>query len=57
MKGWMYRRAVDLKNLGERISPRCIGCFIRNIGLAIRDWVLGHSTADEFMVTPRRGRR
>jgi hypothetical protein len=56
MKGWIYRRAVNLKDFGERIRPRCIGDIIRDIGLAIRDWVLTHSTVDEFMVTPHRDR-
>jgi hypothetical protein len=56
MKGWIYRRAVGLKDLGERIRPRRIGGVVRDIGLAVRDWVLGHSTAGEFMGTSRRGR-
>jgi hypothetical protein len=56
MKGWIYRRAVNLKDFGERIRPRCIGDIIRNIGLAARNWVLTHTTVDEFMVTPHKGR-
>jgi hypothetical protein len=41
MKGWIYRRAVGLKDFGERTRPLFIGRFIRDIGLAIRDWILG----------------
>jgi hypothetical protein len=40
MKGRIYCRAVDIKNFGERIQPRFIGCVIRDIGLALRDWIL-----------------
>jgi hypothetical protein len=43
MKGWIFRRAVNLKDFGERIRPRWIGRFIRDIGLAARGWILGHS--------------
>jgi hypothetical protein len=54
MKGWMYRRAVNLKDFGERLRPRCIGRIVRDIGLAIRDWILDHSTVDEYMVVLHR---
>jgi hypothetical protein len=40
MKGWIYRRAMNLKDFGERIRPRFIGRVIRDIGLAIVDWIL-----------------
>jgi hypothetical protein len=48
MKGWLYRSAVDIKKLGERIRPLFIGRFIRDIGLALRGWVLDHSTVGNF---------
>ena len=48
MKGWLYRRAVDIKDFGERIRPRFIGGIIRDIGLALRGWVLDNSTAGDF---------
>ncbi|MDR0709306.1 MAG: hypothetical protein LBF77_04490 [Spirochaetaceae bacterium] len=48
MKGWIYRRAVGLKDFGERIRPRFIGRLIRDTGLAIRDWVLTHSTIKNY---------
>lgn len=56
MKGWIYRRAMNLKDMGERIRPRFIGDIIRDIGLAVRDWVLRNSTAGEFMGTRHRGK-
>jgi hypothetical protein len=51
MKGWIYRRAVNLKDFGERIRPRFIGRVIRDIGLALRGWILGRSTAGDFRNT------
>jgi hypothetical protein len=51
MKGWIYRRAVGLKDFGERHKMRRLVA----LGLAIRDWVLDHSTVDEFMIAPHRG--
>jgi hypothetical protein len=56
MKGWIYRRAMNLKDFGERIRPRFIGRIVRDIGLAIRDRIIGRPTADEFMVTPHGSR-
>jgi hypothetical protein len=56
MKGWIYRRAMNLKDFGERLHPKFIGRFVRDIGLAIRDWVLDHSTVDEVIVTAHGGR-
>jgi hypothetical protein len=56
MKGWMYRRAVGLKDFGERTRPRFIGRLARDTGLAIRDWILDRSMVDEFMVTPHGSR-
>jgi hypothetical protein len=47
MKGWIYRRAVNIRYFGERIRPLFVGRFIRDIGLALRGWVLDHSTATE----------
>jgi hypothetical protein len=35
MTGFIYRRAIDLKDFGERIDS---GFFIR-LGLALKDWV------------------
>ncbi|GHV93219.1 hypothetical protein AGMMS50268_37220 [Spirochaetia bacterium] len=52
MKGWIYRRAMNLKDCGERIKPRFIGDIVRDIGLTVREWILGHTT----VVTPHRGR-
>jgi hypothetical protein len=49
MKGWIYRSAVDIKKLGERIRTLFIGRFIRDIGLALRGWVLDHSTVGEVV--------
>jgi hypothetical protein len=51
MKGWIYRRAVDIKDFGERIKPRFIGRVIRDIGLALRGWILGCSTVGDFQNT------
>jgi hypothetical protein len=48
MKGWIYRRAADIKDFGERIRPRFIGRVIRDVGLALRGWDLGCSTAGDF---------
>ena len=36
MTGFIYRRAIDLKNFGERHN---VGLFIR-LGLSLRDWVM-----------------
>jgi hypothetical protein len=38
MWGFMYRRAVDLKELGELLGWN----WLINAGLSIRDWVLEH---------------
>jgi hypothetical protein len=38
MWGFMYRRAVGLKELGERLSWN----GLINAGLSIREWVLEH---------------
>ena len=48
MRGWIYRRAVGLKDFGERLAHikvlgfrvfwRPSGLLIR-LGLALRDWV------------------
>jgi hypothetical protein len=48
MKGWIYRRAVDIRYLGERIRPGFIGRVVRDIGLALREWVLGRTAAGDF---------
>jgi hypothetical protein len=40
MKGWIYRRAVGLKDFGERHN---LPGLIR-LGLVIRDWVIKFST-------------
>jgi hypothetical protein len=35
MNGWIYRRAIALKDFGERHN---LPCIIR-LGLALKDWV------------------
>ena len=44
MKGWIYRRAMDLKDFGELFGIN----FIRDSGFALRDWVLGNSIAGDL---------
>jgi hypothetical protein len=48
MNGWIYRRAVDIRYLGERIRPGFIGRVVRDIGLALREWVLGRTAARDL---------
>jgi hypothetical protein len=38
LSGWLYRRAINLKDAGERLRW---GWLIR-LGLRLRDWVLDH---------------
>nr|DAQ47517.1 MAG TPA: hypothetical protein [Bacteriophage sp.] len=38
MYGWLYRRALALKDVGENV--RCRTLVI--IGLCIKEWVLSH---------------
>jgi hypothetical protein len=50
MNGWIFRRAVALKDFGER--TRLV--FIRDLGLAIREWVLRNSTVADSISRPKR---
>jgi len=47
MKGWIYRMAVRIKELGERTRPRFVGRVLRNIGLALKSRVLDGWTVGE----------
>jgi hypothetical protein len=47
MKGFLFRLGIAMKDFGERHPWLSLG-IVKPIGLALKDWVLNHSTVGEI---------